>query len=739
MTSKQRIRFTEDYGDFKKGQEFDCKEKDADYFVNKAKVAEYVDSDKELPRFSFYDRGIQNTIPSKEISITDFISLLKQPNTQVDGVRKEPDKDKRQKLKSKLSYVTFAGEFHKRAKEGLKRASGFACLDVDDIKNLDEVKQKLIENKYTHLLFVSPSGNGFKVVVKIPEVKTDEEYKKYWISIARHYDLNETDEASKDISRACYISIDPEPYFNPDSETYTDKIEDISIIQTATPRKKIKGKDKTRSATEYRKILELLREGKSQEEIYKIMGETFVKWASSSDSYKEYTLEKARKYVEERIISNAPVVVNEKEIPEKYLKILKSPDLFNMLLEQSGLNVAGEETARKIIIVTAMQRLLKNGNATSSNLLVQDDSGKGKDHVTKETLKAILPEEIYLHRTRISPTAFTYWHKPRKDKEGNLFDYDWTWDGKVVYLEDCDEALLNCNVLKTMMSGGTISTIVIKQVAYDIEIKGKPVIVLTSASATPNPELIRRVLQTHLTDEGSSQTKDVMLKQASFRQAKQKVTFNQDLIDCQKYLERVSVNIPYAEALADLISSDKVIMRTVFTRILDIIGTLTALHQYDRDTLDTLDTSVKIATLQDYELARKILLPLIEQSGFIQLTKDQEAVLSIFKSSPVTEFTASQILSYLAGRIKTLPTTQARLRELNSYGFIESIWGKDSINRDIEQFRLIPAQEKVTLPTVEQLKNEIDKLSKVSIISKLSIINKLSKVSKVSQDEEDSE
>jgi hypothetical protein len=178
-------------------------------------------------KFNLYENGIKNIIPSKEITIFEFLDLLKSENKLVELIRLEQDKAKRDLLKQKLSYVTFAGCFTKRTKKALIKGSGFACFDIDDVENLDDIKQQIIKNKYTHCLFISPSGNGLKCIVKIPEVKSDEEYKQYWISIARHYDLDCNDEANKDISRACYLSFDKSPYFNPNSEIYLEKVEDV--------------------------------------------------------------------------------------------------------------------------------------------------------------------------------------------------------------------------------------------------------------------------------------------------------------------------------------------------------------------------------------------------------------------------------------------------------------------------------------------------------------------------------
>jgi len=193
--------------------------------------------------FSLYEGGIKDTKPSKDINLNDFLNLLKIDSPLLEQIRKCDDKIKRDILKQKLIYVTFAGIFQKRGKDNLIKSSGLACLDVDDVEDIDKLKEDIIRNKYTYCLFISPSGKGLKLIVKIPEVKNNEEYKKYWLSISNHYKKIKVDEGTKDISRACYLSYDKNPYVNLDSEIYTDKVEEIKPVisgkqKSANPKQK---------------------------------------------------------------------------------------------------------------------------------------------------------------------------------------------------------------------------------------------------------------------------------------------------------------------------------------------------------------------------------------------------------------------------------------------------------------------------------------------------------------------
>ncbi len=179
-----------------------------------------------MGNFSLYHNGIKNTVPNGNIDIVKFIELIKEDNPLIEQIRNEKDKDKRYELKLKLSYVTFTGTFEKRGNNKLLKSSGLICLDYDEIDNLEEVKEKLKCDNFIYCFFVSPSGNGLKVIVKIPEVKNDDEYKQYWNSVSKHFKIVKVDKGTKDISRACYLSVDKNPYFNPDSEIYTDKLQE---------------------------------------------------------------------------------------------------------------------------------------------------------------------------------------------------------------------------------------------------------------------------------------------------------------------------------------------------------------------------------------------------------------------------------------------------------------------------------------------------------------------------------
>jgi len=139
----------------------------------------------------------------------------------IEKVRAEADKEKRNILKKSLPCILFSGEFTKRSDSSLKKHSGLICLDFDgfsDELDMALFKLDLKEDRYTMSVFTSPSGDGLKVLVKIPA--DAENHKNYFLSLKKHYNRDEFDTTSKNLSRVCYESYDPEIFINKESDVF---------------------------------------------------------------------------------------------------------------------------------------------------------------------------------------------------------------------------------------------------------------------------------------------------------------------------------------------------------------------------------------------------------------------------------------------------------------------------------------------------------------------------------------
>lgn len=139
----------------------------------------------------------------------------------INKIRKEPLKDRRNELKKELPAICFSGEFNKRNDQSLLKHSGFICLDFDGYgkkKDLLAEKERLTNDRYVYSVFESPSGDGLKVIVRIPP--EPDNHLKYFNSLRKKFDSPHFDTTSKNISRVCYESFDKMIYINENASTW---------------------------------------------------------------------------------------------------------------------------------------------------------------------------------------------------------------------------------------------------------------------------------------------------------------------------------------------------------------------------------------------------------------------------------------------------------------------------------------------------------------------------------------
>lgn len=139
---------------------------------------------------------------------------------QISAIRKENDENKKASLKKLLMPICFSGEFSYRSAKNIIRHSGFACLDFDDVGTFEDavcLRDSLQDNEYIYSAFISPSGNGVKAIVKIP--KDIVNHKKYYEALCETFD-SFLDLKTKDISRVCFASYDPDLFINHNSKEW---------------------------------------------------------------------------------------------------------------------------------------------------------------------------------------------------------------------------------------------------------------------------------------------------------------------------------------------------------------------------------------------------------------------------------------------------------------------------------------------------------------------------------------
>jgi hypothetical protein len=113
-------------------------------------------------------------------------------------------------IKEKLPAVLASGIFDKMGNGGLLERTGLICADLDDLGDaLPGYREHIESDQRTLACFLSPSGTGLKVVLRLD---LDRSHEDGFRAMRRHFLENfglEVDEACKNVGRACFVSYDP--------------------------------------------------------------------------------------------------------------------------------------------------------------------------------------------------------------------------------------------------------------------------------------------------------------------------------------------------------------------------------------------------------------------------------------------------------------------------------------------------------------------------------------------------
>lgn len=171
-----------------------------------------------ISQFNSFPKKGQPHIADSTLTISDFIGHIKYGTwkEQVEKIRVETEKEKRDFLKRSLPSFTIAGTFTERDQYKLIQHSGFLCIDIDYFSD----KKELINDQYTYALFKSASGGGLAVIVKVNPDKHKESY-----SFLRNYyfstfgiPLKNLDSAPSSVASLRFASYDPEIFINEKSK-----------------------------------------------------------------------------------------------------------------------------------------------------------------------------------------------------------------------------------------------------------------------------------------------------------------------------------------------------------------------------------------------------------------------------------------------------------------------------------------------------------------------------------------
>jgi replicative DNA helicase len=221
--------------------------------------------EKEI--FSYYRPPISSaTIPTESLSLEEVYRRITTDRTLQDNTETirtllhlEGEDRYREEKKRLLPSVTFGGVFDYRSnssktlqekgKEGLLSLSGLITIDIDHISqtglSLEELRDKLSRDRGTgvRLIFVSPSGDGLKLVCKsaVP-IRDSSHYEEVFQSL-RHYinsgysgETEIVDRSGKDVTRLCLLPFDSQAILRDWTDTFHPELHPVPTYKPEPPR-----------------------------------------------------------------------------------------------------------------------------------------------------------------------------------------------------------------------------------------------------------------------------------------------------------------------------------------------------------------------------------------------------------------------------------------------------------------------------------------------------------------------
>ena len=162
-----------------------------------------------------YFNNIAHTKKGMSLTFSDFLEKIKDGFWQ-DQVLKYRN-EKTQENKKALPYVTISGLFKERNSSLLTQHSGFIAIDIDGLKDINLVREQICCDNNFYATFVSCGGSGLCAIAKINPKLHLESFNYLSKYLYQKYNIIEVDEKCKDVSRARFVSYDPDLYINKDA------------------------------------------------------------------------------------------------------------------------------------------------------------------------------------------------------------------------------------------------------------------------------------------------------------------------------------------------------------------------------------------------------------------------------------------------------------------------------------------------------------------------------------------
>jgi hypothetical protein len=326
------------------------------------------------------------------------------------------------------------------------------------------------------------------------------------------------------------------------------------------------------------------------------------------------------------------------------------------------LGVAGEFAAIKLVFLAMMSRLLER----PISIALKGPSSAGKSYLVERTLR-LFPDETYYALTAMSERSLAYSEEPLIHRMLVIYEAAGLSGDMASYL------------MRSLLSEGCIRYETVEKTADGmrarlIEREGPTGLIVTTTAIRLHPENETRLLSIPVSDT-QDQTSAIFRALASTSAAPPDLSAWHGL---QHWLAsgECRVEIPFANALAELVPPNAVRLRRDFGLLLTLIRSHALLHR----ALRAVDANGAIvATLDDYEAVRALVEPLIAagiEATVPATTRETVAVVAWLCPDADTTATIMQIAKEL-GLDKS--AASRRVRTATEGGFL--------VNREVRKGR----------------------------------------------------
>lgn len=196
-------------------------------------------------KFQYYPASVYHTTPSGACSLRQMLYGIKNPKSetveifkQIEQASLDGDKKLKDKLKAQTVYFTpcIVSDGKGRKYENIVRWTGILLVDIDNLEpEIAKALKQYLFDTYDFVIasFLSVSKRGVKVLIRIPQVSSVEDFKSYFYGLMVNWQWIEgMDLAPQNCSLPAYLTYDYDLLMREDASVFSNrgmKIDELKV------------------------------------------------------------------------------------------------------------------------------------------------------------------------------------------------------------------------------------------------------------------------------------------------------------------------------------------------------------------------------------------------------------------------------------------------------------------------------------------------------------------------------